>query len=211
MKSLFILGSAMIMVLTAVEPLMAEQDPASLRTSVSDETPVRLSDLDMHLNPQIGVSSFEYSGNTGGGKQKPTGGATVEFGGSARKFETGILLMQTSAETTLNNGQVGTVNVNYLTLPMMAKLRIISMKSQSWYAKFGAMTALALSSSDRNLTNGADVLAGVGLGGRFTFTPKSDLIIEATYNRGLLESVHTSTGSSYNQGFVVLAGLSFSI
>src|SRR4051812_11260894 len=80
MKSLFILGSTMCMMLTVVEPIWAASESASVSTNVSDEAPaVRLSDLDMHLNPQVGISNFEYSGKTGGGKQKLTGGATVEF------------------------------------------------------------------------------------------------------------------------------------
>jgi hypothetical protein len=212
MKSLFVLGSTVCMLLTAVEPIWAATENASVSTNVSDETaPMRLSDLDMHLNPQLGLSSFEYSGQTGGGKSKLTGGATVEFGGSARKLETGMLLMQTSANTTLSSGQDSTVNVTYLTLPMMAKLRIVQMRSQSWYAKFGATTALQVGSSNRSVTNGADVLAGAGLSGRFVFTQKSDFVIEGTYNRGLLEAIHTNAGSSYNQGFVILAGLSFRI
>ena len=211
MKSLFLLGPAMVMMLTAVQPLMAE-DTGSVRLNVDElDSPVRLSDLDMHINPQVGVSNFEYSGKNGGGKQQPTGGVTLEFGGASRKFETGMLLMQTSADATLNNGETATVNVTYLTLPMMAKLRVLAMKNQSWYAKFGALTALTVGSSDRNITSGADVMAAVGLGGRFTFTQKSDFIVEATYNKGLLESLNTTSGSSYNQGFVVLAGVSFNI
>ena len=93
----------------------------------------------------------------------------------------------------------------------MAKLRIFQMHAQSWYAKFGALTALQVGSSDRSITNGADVMLGAGLGGRFTFTKKADFIVEATYDKGLLESIHTSSTTGYNQGFVVMAGLSFSI
>jgi hypothetical protein len=211
MKSLLIASSMLFTVLTAVQPVLA-QDSTTSRTSVGDDlNATRLSDLGMHLNPQIGLSSFEYSGKTGGGHQKLSGGTTVEFGGSSRKIETGLLLVQTGADATMNDGSVKQINVTYLTIPMMAKLRIISMHSQSWYAKFGVMTALAAGSSDRSVTNGADVLGAVGLGGRFIFTPKSDFIIEATYNRGVLEALHTSTETSYNQGFVVMAGLSFSI
>jgi hypothetical protein len=212
MKSLVIAGVAMFTVLTAVEPIWADDSVSSVRANVSDEAPpMRLSDLDMHLNPQIGVSSFEYSGNTGAGKSKFTGGATVEFGGPARKFETGMLIMQTGADATVNSGTTETVNVTYLTLPMMAKLRIFELPSQSWYAKFGAMTALQVGSSDRGITNGADVMLAAGLGGRFAFTKKADFIVEATYDKGLLESIHTAATTSYNQGFVVMAGLSFSI
>lgn len=211
MKSLLIAASLMFTVLTAVQPIWAEET-STVRLGADNEAgPSRLSDLGMHLNPQLGVSSFEYSGNTGGGHQNFSGGATVEFGGSNRKFETGLLLMQTAADATMNDGSTARVNVTYLSLPMMAKLRIISLRSQSWYAKFGAMTALQVGSSDRTITNGADVLAAVGLGGRFAFNQKSDFIVEATYNRGLLESLHTSSETSFNQGFIVMAGLSFSI
>jgi hypothetical protein len=213
MKTQFILTASLFTILTAAQPVLAAtEDAASVKANVSDETaPTRLSDLDLHLNPQLGLSNFEYSNKIGGGKQKFTGGLTTEFGGNARKFETGLMIMQTGATTTLNNGQDGVINVTYLTLPMMAKLRVLEMKSQSWYAKFGGLTALTVGSSDRSATNGADVMLSGGLGGRFVFTQKSDFLIEATYNKGLLEAVHTSRGTSYNQGFVVLAGLSFRI
>ncbi len=49
----------------------------------------RLSDLNIKLNPQLGLSSFEYSGkNSGQAQQKLSGGLTFEFGDSPRKLET---------------------------------------------------------------------------------------------------------------------------
>ena len=157
----------------------------------------RLSDLGMKLNPQLGVSSFEYSGkNAGEAKQKLSGGATVEFGGAPRKLETGLLAVQTQGST-------------MLTLPMMAKIRVFSMRAQSWYGKFGFSPAFELSSS-RNDTNKIDILGAIGAGGRLTATKTSDFIIEATYNRGMLDGLRGS-GENFNQGFLVMAGMSFNI
>lgn len=157
----------------------------------------RLSDLGMKLNPQLGVSSFEYSGkNAGEAKQKLSGGVTVEFGASQRKLETGLVVLQTQGST-------------LLTLPMMAKLRVLSMRAQSWYGKFGFMPAFEISSSRKD-TNNIDVLGSIGAGGRLMFNQKSDFIIEATYNRGLMDGLRGG-GENYNQGFLVMAGMSFNI
>lgn len=211
MKRLIVLTSSLFTLWTAAQPIWAE-DTSTVRTTGPEEVAEpRLSDLGMHLNPQIGLSNFEYSGNRGGGQQKLSGGATVEFGEGARKLETGLLLMQTSANAVLNDGSTARIGATYLTLPMMAKLRLISMKSQSWYAKVGFTTAFALSNSNAATTNSIDVLGGLGIGGRFVFTKQADFIIEATYNRGFMDAVSTSAGTNYNQGFLILAGVSFRI
>lgn len=210
MKSLFFAGSVMITLLTVVNPAWAQE--SEVRTSLlGEKAPTKFKDLDMHLNPQIGVSSFEYSKNTGGGGQHLSGGTTAEFGGPARKLETGLLFLRTGADAVLSNGTTAHLTTSYLALPMMAKLRILSMRSQSWYAKFGFTTALRMTRDNQNATNAADVLAGAGLAGRFPLSQKMDFVVDATYNRGLLEAVRTSAGANYNQGFVVLAGVSIRI
>jgi len=200
MKKIVFPTLGLLMLLTAVQPILAQStDAGSITTSVEEERSPRLSDLGMKLNPQLGVSSFEYSGKntTGGSEQKLSGGLTVEFGGSPRKMETGLVILQTQSST-------------MLTLPMMAKLRVLSMRAQSWYGKFGFMPAFELSSSRNRETNNIDVLGSIGAGGRLMFNKKSDFIIEATYNRGLMDALRTS-GQNYNQGVLVMAGMSFSI
>jgi hypothetical protein len=194
MKKLIISMAALAMLLTLVEPVLAQ---GTSSTSIDELREPRLSDLGMKLNPQLGVSSFEYSGkNAGQAQEKLSGGLTVEFGGAPRKLETGLVVLQTQGST-------------LLTLPMMAKLRVLSMRAQSWYGKFGFMPAFEVSSS-RNDTNKIDVLGSVGAGGRLMFTKSSDFIIEATYNRGLMDGLRGS-GENYNQGFLVMAGMSFNI
>jgi hypothetical protein len=211
MKSLAILVISLFTLLTVVEPAGAEPgDAATLRVHSESEGPERLSDLPMRLNPQIGVSSFEYSGR-GGSKAQLSGGATVEFGRPSRKLETGVILMRTGAEARFKGENDPTlVTSTYLTLPMMAKLRLVSMRAQSWYFKAGAMPAFEVGGNRDAATNNLDVLASIGLSGRLAFTRKADFVIEASYNRGLIDALHTA-GDNYNQGVLVLAGLSFRI
>jgi hypothetical protein len=206
-----ILASALFTLLTAAQPVAAQEDSTS-RSTVEEVAPPRLRDMGMHINPQIGVSSFEYSGTTGGAKQKLSGGATTEFGLGMRRLETGLLLMQAGGRAELRDGSTQNVTSTYLTIPMMAKIRIMQMQAQSWYIKTGVLTAFEVASSRDSATNNIDVLASLGLGGRFAFTRTADFIVEATYNRGLIEAARTTAASTdYNQGVIVLAGVSFSI
>jgi hypothetical protein len=199
MKALNFLGLIVFMISTGVEPVLASQadEAGTSRASVEDVREVRLSDLGMKLNPQLGVSSFEYSGSAKTStKQKLSGGATVEFGGDVRKLETGLLVVQ-SADS------------SYMTLPMMAKLRVMNMKAQNWYGKFGFAPAFEMSNNKR--TNNIDILGTIGAGGRLYMNKKTDFIIEATFNRGLIEAVRSASDNNYNQGFLVLAGVSLAI
>jgi hypothetical protein len=198
MKKLVIWTLALAMLLTVVQPVLAQSaDVGNSSSSIDELREPRLSDLGMRLNPQLGVSGFEYSGKNGGeSKQKLSGGVTVEFGGAPRKMETGLLVLQTQGSTRL-------------TLPMMAKLRVLQMRAQNWYGKFGFMPAFELSSSRKD-TNNIDVIGSIGAGGRLMFTKKTDLIIEGTYNRGLLDGLR-GAGENFNQGFLVMAGMSFNI
>ena len=125
-------------------------------------------------------------------------------------METGLLLVQTGGKATLSNGTTQDVQSTFLTIPMMAKIRIMQMHAQSWYLKGGVMTAFEVGSNNNGATNNLDVLASLGLGGRFLFTKNADFIVEATFNRGLLQALRTGSGATdYNQGALILAGVSF--
>jgi len=210
---MYLLTAALLSVLTAVQPVTAETEEATSRISLENDGSVeRLSDLGTHINPMLGVSSFEYSGRSGSAKQKLSGGAIAEFGEGIRRMETGILILQSGGQAKLSNGRISQVTSTYLTLPMMAKFRVAQLKSQSWYIKGGFLTAVEMASSNDAATNNFDVLASLGAAGRFHFTKSADFLVEATYNRGLMEAIRTSAGSrDFNQGVMVLAGLSFKL
>ena len=166
----------------------------------------RLSDLGMAVNPQLGISSFEYSKRgAGDARTRLSGGVTAEFGGAARKLETGLLLLQSGSRAVLADGSEAEINASYLTIPMLAKLRVFATRAQSWYAKLGFMPAFEVTDSP---ANGIDVLGVAGLGGRLYFNRTTDFLLEASYNRGLIDALRTA-GAAYNQGFVVMAGMSF--
>jgi hypothetical protein len=184
--------------LTVATPVLAQDSKAGTSTvKIEEEGPQRLSDLGMAVNPQLGVSSFDYSeGVKEDANSKLSGGVTVEFGKGMRKMETGALVIQTA-------------KTSYLAIPMAAKIRFAELRAQQWYGKFGFMPAFEL--RDDKDTNNVDVIGTIGVGGRLEFTKKSDFIIEATFNRGLMDAVRSAQGENLNQGFLVLAGMSFAI
>ena len=199
MKRLMIASTALFTLLTAVQPVLAQNDVGTSTTSIEDESPQRLSDLGVAVNPQIGVSSFDYSeGVDRDAESELSGGVTFEFGGKPRKLETGLLMLSTAAS-------------KYLAVPMVAKLRLVEYGPQAWYAKVGATSAFEVQSDSNRSTNNFDVLANLGIGGRFDFTRSMDFIVEATYNRGLMDAIRTATGDNFNQGFLVLAGVSIGL
>lgn len=200
MKKHILHAAALTIFCTAAAPVWA-QSTSSLGTSsaeIESVVPERLSDYGMRLNTQLGSSSFETTGTnkkTGSGL---SGGSTVEFGKSMRKFETGLVYIEMARS-------------GYLTVPMMAKLRLFSMRAQSWYAKVGFATAFETANRQAEASN-LDVLAGLGISGRAMINEKTDLILEATYHRGLLNAdANSQAYSVFNQGLLLLAGLSVRI
>lgn len=189
----------LISILTAAQPILALEGTTSAK--IEDVSPEKLRDFNPRVNPQIGLSSFEHS-HTAGSRHGAAFGATIELGQmEMRKLETGLMFIQTGSEI---------ASANYLTIPMMAKLRVLALKAQSWYAKFGFAPAFELSSTNKHATNNIDVLMSAGIGGRLAFTKDMDFIVEATFNRGLMDNLRGG-GSNYNQGVLVLGGVSLRI
>lgn len=202
MKKLNLAVSSMLIFWTAVQPAWAEDTGTGMTSAPIEEiAEPRLSDLGIHINPQIGLSNFDYSKGDTKAKNDISGGATVEFGAESRRLETGLLLLRLKNEA---------LSSSYLTIPMAAKLRLYSLESQTWYGKFGFLTAFETSSTRNSETNNLDVLGSLGIGGRFQFIRAADFTVEATYNRGLIDALR-SAGQTYNQGFLVMAGMSFKI
>jgi hypothetical protein len=196
---------------TVVATPASAADAATSKASVNDEVPTRLGLLKTRINPELGVSSFEYSGVSGGSKQGLSGGVTAEFGEGMRRLETGLMLIQSGGNANVD-GEVSAIHSTYLTIPIMAKIRVAQLTAQSWFLKGGMMTAFQTAGGDRDASNAIDMMLSLGAAGRFAFTRNMDFIVDATYNRGLFEAVRTSASTSnYNQGVLVLAGVSIQI
>lgn len=201
MKYLILAATSLTILSTVAEPVWAQSELSlggSSATTIDSVVPERLSDYGMRLNPQLGSSSFETTGTKKASSSGLSGGLTVEFGQSLRKFETGLIYMEMAKS-------------GFLTVPMMAKIRLFSMRAQSWYAKVGFATAFETANRKADVSN-LDVLAGLGIGGRAMINNKVDLILEATYHRGILSADERSQAYDvYNQGLLVLAGFSIRI
>lgn len=200
MKKHILHAASLTIFWTAAAPVWA-QSSASLGTSstaIESVVPERLSDYGMRLNTQLGSSSFETTGANKKSGSGLSGGLTVEFGKSVRKFETGLIYMEMARS-------------GFLTVPMNAKIRLVSMRAQSWYLKAGFAPAFETANRQAQASN-LDVLAGLGIGGRAMINEKTDLILDATYHRGLLNAdVNSPAYGVFNQGLLLLAGLSVRI
>ena len=173
------------------------------------ETPLRLSDLPMRLNAEFGVSSFQYSGQ-GGGRPEPTGGVSIEFGGPVYRVELGGLYLKTSSTAVWSTQPESTrINTSWLALPIFVKFRLFSSTGQDWSLKAGFLQGFVLASNKGEATNRTDVLGAFGISGRLAFLLNVDLLVEASYNRGLLPALRSVTADSFNEGTLVLLGLSF--
>jgi hypothetical protein len=166
----------------------------------------------VRLVPQVGMTSLGYAGSSGGDSTETiSGGLTTEIGQSKQRLlETGILLLHTTADAKVGaNGATEQVATTQLAIPLMAKIRFIETKTQSWYAKFGALTAFETSNSQGNATTPFDVLGSAGVGARFPAGKKADFLVEATYNRGIFNVLRD--GTAVQEGVMIFTGISFGI
>lgn len=168
-------------------------------------------DLKVRLVPEVGMASMGYTGKLAGSEgQSFSGGLTTELGSTkARMLETGLLFLQNKSSVHNDNTNSNqTISTSELALPMMGKLRFINLKSQSWYFKVGALTTFETSSNATNKSS-MDVLASLGVGARVPVDRKLDFLVEATYNRGILNAFFQD--NSAQEGLLVFSGLSIAL
>lgn len=185
-------------------------DEGSSRSKISEMQESSPGEYQIHLVPQVGMSSMSYSGqDLGKSGQAFSGGLTTEIGQTkARLLETGLIFLGGSSTVSVN-GNEQQINTTHIAIPLMAKIRFISTKSQAWYAKLGALTAFETATSDANLTRSFDVLISGGVGARVPITRKADLLLEGTYNRGTFNALRN--GYSVFEGIVAFTGVSVEI
>lgn len=191
---------------------MALASEGTSQVKIENPSDSAVTDFQFRLIPQVGMSSMSYSGNLGGDAgQGFLGGLTTEVGTSkARMLETGLLYIQQNSDAAVGpNGSYETIHSSQLAIPLMAKLRFLNLQSQQWYLKVGALTEFQTSSDHFSNTNGIDVLGSLGVGARLPVSRTMDLIVEATYNRGLMNVL--SVDNSTHDGFLFFTGLSIGI
>src|SRR5262249_35610126 len=118
--------------------------------------------------------------------------------------------IQSNSEALIGpGGSSQTVNTSELAIPLMAKIRFIQTPSQAWYFKFGATTTFQTGSNYSSQTSTFDVLMGAGVGARLPVSQKMDLLVEATYNRGMIDALRGVAGVS--EGLLFFTGLSIAL
>lgn len=166
-------------------------------------------DLNARIVPQVGMTSMGYTGKLSGTPgQAFSGGLTTELGSTkARLLETGVLFMQNRSVVHSASADQS-VSTSELAIPMMGKLRFINTKSQAWYFKLGALTTFETATNATN-TSAMDVLASLGVGVRLPMSRKFDFLIEATYNRSVMNAFFQD--NSAQEGLLVFTGLSIAL
>lgn len=188
-------------------------DVSTSRVSIPTSTP--LTSGSVRLQPTLGLTVFDLTNN---GDSKPdTGyaaGLLIDLGRSKATIQTGILYLQTGFKSTIG-ATTQKLNMNYLAFPMLAKLNFSSNPRSTLFAK-GGMTAMYLMTADiqentfnvqrsaalakENLSDG-DVLVSAGLGYAHQVSENSSLVVDATFNRGLIPVA--DGGAIYNQGVLL--------
>jgi hypothetical protein len=214
MKLAAILSLALSGLFTA--PVFADDSTSTSLSGASSELKLDSQEggpwsrLNPRIVPQLGMSSMQYTGAGGGSPgQGFAGGVTTELGTSkARLAETGILFIQSNAGANIGpNGSSQTVSSSEIAIPLMAKIRFIDSRTQSWYFKIGATTTFETATNAN--TSAFDILAGGGVGVRLPVSKKMDLLVEATYNRGMLDALQNAGGVT--EGVLGFIGLSIGL
>jgi Outer membrane protein beta-barrel domain len=209
MKFRLFLSLALSLVLSSAANASEGTSTASIQ---GFESPESNDAYKVRLVPQVGITSLGYSGTSGGeATQTVSGGLTTEIGQSKQRLlETGFLFLQGNSNAKIGvNGANEKVSTSQLAIPLMAKIRFVETKEQSWYAKVGILTAFETSSNQGNATSPFDVLGSAGIGARFPAGRKADFLVEATYNRGVFNAFRDGTG--IQEGMMIFTGISFGI
>ncbi|MCB0407089.1 MAG: outer membrane beta-barrel protein [Bdellovibrionales bacterium] len=158
------------------------------------------------MNVQLGLAAFEKTGDQSqnSSKQNVSAGLTFDIGDSNRVVETGLAYFQTSTEK-----QNKEINSGYVAIPLNAKFYTKDAQ-EGLYIKAGMLTSFLVTTSDSKQTRNLDLIGNIGLGSKIKMSSSYDFIIEGTYNRGFMDTLKSS-GDTYNQGLMILGGISFGI
>ncbi len=172
--------------------------------------------------PQAGVVLATFVGDNTSGTTTHTGlniGALADFGRSNLQLESGLLYRQLGTKMS-SRGVDASFDMNYISIPFMAKYNFSGFDTNTAYLKIGAVPAFAVSRSVTakagsisatvdvaDETNSFDIGVGGGLGGKFNVSPGMAFVVEADYIRGLTKLNSKGGDSIYNSDLSISAGL----
>lgn len=185
------------------------QETAAVSETVARVDQVSFERPTVRVIPQLGVSSFGYDGAGTEGDPGVSGGITFEVGDKSRVIETGVIYMSTSAQG-VGNFESESLTAGYLALPLMAKFYTSGTSDKGLYLKGGMLTAFLASEDSQGRLNPFDLIASAGVGAKLDITRDYKMIIEGTYNYGLMDALD-SDEEAYNRGLMVTAGVVFGL
>lgn len=174
--------------------------------------------------PNASVIISRFVGDDSSGFQNKTGfgiGATTDIGRSELVFETGILYQQLGATAKNDNLNVS-IDLNYLSVPLEAKLYLSGQNTSSLYLKGGLMPSfltsknltvsnsiVAVSTSDL-LVNDFDLRGVIGIGAKIDLNQRAALVLESTYMTGITK-VSSTNEDVHNSAITFTSGLAIEI
>lgn len=174
-----------------------------------------------HITPVIGLSAtgMKSSTNDLDSRTAVALGLYAELGTSLLTFQTGLLYWKGGGKY---EGAAGSLSVglDYLSVPVFAKLNFFGNPDRTVYLKIGALpsvligkTATDSSGAVRGLGEKSfDLPIVVGLGGSMPISETQSLTFEANYMRSLTDAIKMSNGTSYkNDGLLLLIGMTLAI
>ena len=155
----------------------------------------------VRLIPAAGASSFTSANeatldNLDDGF---TAGIFADFGSNTWVFETGVLALTASGDT---SGDSAAVDVDSWGIPLLAKINFSGKPQSTVFLKVGAMPFQPSGASDD-----FDVLGVAGIGGAIPLFRNTALTLDASYNRLFDDSGELGT----YQGIALLGGLQFGL
>jgi hypothetical protein len=171
----------------------------------------------IRVTPVAGAAFMSLKNNAGEDVAKPDTGLTVgglaDIGRGIVTFQTGLLYNQFGGLLQTPNGSE-VVGLDYLSIPLVAKLNAMRNPDRTIYLKGGLMPSFLLDSRQQSASqatadftaNGFDVAAVAGVGVALPVSRINSLIIDAQYVHSLNE-VNDSLGV-HNEGFMITAGVS---
>ncbi len=169
----------------------------------------------VHLTPTLGLAamSLKSSNASTDTDMGISAGGYVELGDSMVTFQTGLLYNQFGGKVSAL-GQSASINLSYLSVPLLAKFNVNGSAEQSFFLRMGVMPGFLVSKTakaggqsetiDEGLKS-FDIPMVIGLGAAIPTNSDMSISIGADYIRGLTSVA--SEGEIRNEGFLLSAGV----
>ena len=201
------------------------QAAGETKTSVPEAATEVRKDSGFHLTPYLGLGTTKITTSAGDleGSSGVSTGGFAEFGSGYMSYQTGLALTMVSGKQTASSVE-STLKLNYITIPVLAKVNIMGSTRRTVYIKAGLMPGFlvskeietktfGLSRTTSNFSAGTfDLPAIVGVGGAIPVYSKGSIIVELNYSKSLNSyKLISDQINARNEGLALVVGMSFAL